>query len=156
VGGVPGVDASYAEAVAKLPKELGIADRVVWVGEYAWDSEDASVYLRAADLCVLPFDIGVYLNNSSFAAAAVHELPIITTRGPTLEAPFLHAENVWLCPPKDPAELAAAIETLIDDPELRRRLGRGSGDLARTWFTWNRAVGCLVEMLDPPSSRPRG
>ena len=45
-----------------------------------------TLYLCAADICVLPFNVGVRLNNSSFAAAAAHGLPIVTTRGEMLES----------------------------------------------------------------------
>jgi glycosyltransferase involved in cell wall biosynthesis len=130
----------YAQEVQELPRQLGIEDRVTWTGEYAWDSEEASVYLRAADACVLPFDRGVYLNNSSFAAAAAHGLPIITTQGKKSEPVFIHQGNVWLCPPKNPEEMAGAIETLMKDPALRARLGAGARALARDWFSWEKAI----------------
>ena len=72
VGGtldVPTVHLSreYFQMVCQLPKQLGIAERVVWTGPFSWDSDAGSRYLHAGDLCVLPFDYGVTLNNSSLA-----------------------------------------------------------------------------------------
>ena len=101
---------SYVNELNNLPRTLGIQDKVTWTG----DTEQASLYLHASDLCVLPFDLGIAMNNSSFAAAAAHGLPIISTRGRILERYFAHEENVFLCPPQDPHALAAAIQTLID------------------------------------------
>jgi len=132
--------ASYTQELLSLPKQLGIDDLVMWTGEYRWDSDDASIYLRAADLCVLPYDKGLTLNRSSFAAAATHGLPIISTKGEMLEQPFLHRENVLLCPPQDPEAMAAAIKTLIDNPDLRKLLGLGALELAQEWFSWERAT----------------
>lgn len=123
-----------------LAVQLGIDDKVVWTGEYDWDSDEASVYLRAADACVFPFDVGVRLNNSSFAAAAAHGLPIITTRSEMLEEPFVHQGNIFLCPPKDPDAMADAIETLIERPDLRERLRAGALQLADEWFSWEKAT----------------
>ena len=110
----------YAAEIRALACELGLNDKVIWTGGFEWDSEEPSQCLQAADICVLPFDRGVSIHNSSFAAAAAHRLPTITTRGETLEEPFVHQENVYLCPPRDAAALAAAIALLIEEPKLRR------------------------------------
>jgi glycosyltransferase involved in cell wall biosynthesis len=140
---------AFGRDIARLPRELGIADRVTWTGEYAPDSDVPSTYLWASDICVLPFNIGVLLNNSSFAAAASHGVPIVTTRGKVLEPPFRHRDNVYLCAPKDPDELAAAIEALMDDPALRQRLACGARALAQEWFSWDQVVKRTVDTLAP-------
>jgi glycosyltransferase involved in cell wall biosynthesis len=138
----------WAQQMLRLPQELGIADRVAWTGGFPLESDRASLYLRAADACVLPFDQGIFLNNSSFAAAAAHGLPMLTTRGATLEPAFRHGENVFLCPPRDPELLAAAIETLLGDPDLCRRLGAGALRLAQEWFSWDKAIERTLAAFD--------
>ena len=137
VGGTLQGYGSYAEEVCKLPEQMGIQDKVVWTGGYSWDSHEASTYLRAADAFILPIDIGVQMNNSSFAAAAAHGLPIIATQGTELEQQFVHMENVFLCPPKDPEAMAAAIKVLMDRSNLRISLGAGALRLAQDWFSWD-------------------
>jgi glycosyltransferase involved in cell wall biosynthesis len=77
------------------------------------------------------------MNNSTFAAAAAHGLPIISTRGKTLERFFLHGENVFLCPPRDPEAPAATIQTVTDRAELRGHLASGALKLAGEWFSWD-------------------
>ena len=139
---------SYAREVYQLPKQLKIDDKVMWTGEYAWDSDQASVYLNAADACVFPFTDGVALNRSSLAAAAAHGLPIVTTKGNFLESPFIDKKNVLLCPPQDPKALAAAIDLLIRSPELRVRLREGALELAHEWFSWDKAVQRTMEALN--------
>ena len=140
---------SYAQEVQALPRQLGIEDSVTWTGGYAWDSEEPSLYLRAADVCVLPFDTGIQMNNSSFSAAAAHALPIITTRGPALEPVFVHGENVFLCPPKDPEALASAMTQLMDRPDLRQGLRTGVLKLAQNWFSWDGALTRTLQALTP-------
>jgi glycosyltransferase involved in cell wall biosynthesis len=139
--------ASYPGEMAQLALDLGIAQRVTWTGEFVWDSELPSLYLRASDLSVLPYNFGVMLNNSSFAMIASYGLPIITTRGGILEAPFVHEENVYLCPPKNPDELAMAIEVLIDQPHFRKRLADGALQLAKDCFSWERAIERTIETV---------
>jgi glycosyltransferase involved in cell wall biosynthesis len=131
---------AYPDMLKQKAIELGIEDRLAWTGNFPWDSDFGSSCLRAADLCVLPFDSGVYLNNSSFASAASHALPILSTRAEFVEPAFVHEHNVYLCSPKDPVEMAAALERLVDDAELRRRLSEGSQRMAQEWFSWERAI----------------
>jgi glycosyltransferase involved in cell wall biosynthesis len=138
---------SYYQKIQAMPKELGIENKVIWTGEYAWDSEEASRCLRAADICVLPYDKGVCIHNSSLAGACAHGLPIITTEGTGMESLFIHESNVFLCPPQNPEALALAMETLMANPELRQRLSMGAGELAKEWFSWEKAVERTVETL---------
>ena len=136
----------YFEDLCELAQQLEIEGKVT-AREYEWDSFDGSLYLHAADVCVLPFDQGVTLNRSSFGGAAAHGLPIITTRGSTLESPFVDGKNVLLCEPKNPASLAAAIESAVCSAELRQRLSEGALEMAREWFSWDRAIEQTVEAL---------
>lgn len=131
---------SYEASVKDVAAALGIETKIIWAGHCPSTETDGSRYLRASDICVLPFDNGVQMNNSSFAAAAAHGLPILTTAGSAVETPIVNGENVLLCPPKDPAEMARAMERLVTDPDLRRRLARGAGVLAAEWFDWDRVV----------------
>jgi glycosyltransferase involved in cell wall biosynthesis len=137
----------YVQELQDLTKQLGIADRIIWTGYYPTDSDQASLYLRGADACVLPFDAGVYLNNSSFTAAAAHGLPIVTTKGEFVELPFIDQKNVLLCPPKEPEALAAAINSLISRPELRQQLSTGALEMARQWFSWDEAIKRTIEIF---------
>ena len=149
----------YVEELRQLAENLGILDNVVFTGYYSSDSDVGSQYLRASDICVLPFDDGVMLNRSSFAVAAAHGLPIITTKGDVLESPFVHEKNVFLCPPRNPQSLASAVEFIMKDQELRRRLREGALQLASEWFSWDKVVQRTIEafqvMETPPSSDAR-
>ena len=127
-----------------LSERLGIADKVTWLQGYSSGSLEASMYLYAADVCVLPFDRGVILSRSSLGAAAAHGLPIITTRGEYLESPFQDRKNIFLCRPKDPEELAAAISSIMKNPKLRQDLSNGACQLAEDWFSWDKAMARTI------------
>jgi glycosyltransferase involved in cell wall biosynthesis len=131
---------AFEKTMRQLPKELGIQNELIWPGEYAWDSDEGSEYLHAADLCVLPFDNGVYLNNSSLGAVAAHGLPIITTQGEFVEPQFIHKFNVFLCAPQSTDVLADAMGTVISDPLLREQLAAGARQLGQEWFSWEKAT----------------
>lgn len=131
---------AYVKELEELAATLDIQADVTWTGEIGWDDPAASRYMHAADAFVLPFDYGVSMNNSTFAAGAAHGLPIISTTGPVLEAQFVHGDNLLLCPPFDPEALAGAIESLIQQPELRARLASGALTMRKEWFSWDRAI----------------
>jgi glycosyltransferase involved in cell wall biosynthesis len=147
-------DGSYAKEMATLAEELGLSEKVIWTGKYASDTDFPSACLRSADACVLPFDTGVTLNRSSFAAAVAHGLPTITTKGVTLEPQFLDRRNVLLCPPKNPVALAAVINEVISSPEMQKTLSRGAFELANEWFSWTKTVRLTIAALTGPIQRP--
>ena len=148
VGGAE--DEVYAKSLRRLSNKEGREDRILWTG-YCSD-ETCSLYLSTADICVLPFNVGVRLNNSSFAAAAAHRLPIVTTRGEILEEPFIDGENVRLCPPKDPTAMAEAINELISYPELRSRLRSGVQRLMEQCFAADRIISSTLRVLAATTS----
>jgi len=137
----------FAEEMRELPRQLGFDDQVIWTGEFATDSDEASRYIYASDICVFPHDLGLFLNNSSFAAVAAHGLPIVATRGEFVEQPFVNGENLIFCEPKSPESMAQAIRTIIDDGDLRRRLTNGAQKLAAEWFSWEKATDRIIELL---------
>jgi glycosyltransferase involved in cell wall biosynthesis len=134
-----------------LAAELGVDRHIVWTGEYRWDNDLASVYLRAADACVLPFDTGVKLNNSSFSSAAAHGLPILTTMAAVVEPQFVHRENVFLCAPQSGEALAEGVRVLMDDPSLCTTLARGSLRLAHDWYSWETALDKTLSLFRAPA-----
>ena len=139
----------YFQLVRQLPETLGIAERVIWTGHFNWDSDIGSRYLYAGDACILPFDYGVTLNNSSLAAASTHGLPVIGTQLPVGQEEVLeHGRNIYLCKPRDPEVLAEAIELISENPEIRERLRVGILGLARDWHRWDTATKRLVGALE--------
>ncbi len=135
----------YRRDLQKMCIRLGVEDSIRWTGGYRWDSEEASLYLRAADICALPFDYGAYLAHGSIGVAAIHGLPIITTRPEQGDDSLLDQENVLFCPPRNSTRLATAIELLLVNADLRERLGRGAIRLAEEWFSWGKATDRLIQ-----------
>lgn len=131
---------AFTEDLRRQVQELGVADNIIWTGQYPSDSEMPSQCLWASDAAVLPFDAGITVNRSSFAAVAAHGLPTITTRGETISSLFVDGENVLLCPPRDVEALAGAVEQVVASAELRARLRAGIRTLALEWFSWDYAV----------------
>lgn len=145
IGGI--AEADYGDEIKALARELGVEGQLTWTGHCVPD-EDASMLLHAVDVCVFPFDCGVRLHNSSVAVAAAHGRPIVATAGADLEPAFRHGDGLWLCPPRDPSALAAAITAVASDDALRRKLGAGALRLADAHFSWRRVVDATMAALE--------
>lgn len=140
-------DTWSVEQLHDQARDLKIDHAVTWTGEFPFDSDIGSTYLRAADFAVLPFDWGSALNNSSLAACASHGLPVITTRRDIEDPELIDGKNVLLCPPKDAAALEAAMRRLLADPALTQRLHEGANDLTQRHFSWATSVDRTVSVL---------
>ena len=49
-----------------------------------------------------------------------------------------------LVPPRDPAALRSAIQELLEDADLRARLGAAARDAARERFSWSVATAATI------------
>ncbi len=72
-------------------------------------------------------------------------LPVIATSAGGIPE-VATSENAILVPPGDAARLAAAMETMLLDPDLRRRLGTAGRRLVRERFTWPAVAARYAEV----------
>ena len=114
---------------AKLA-ELQLIKRVRLVGR----QDKPEDWLRALDIFCLPS----YANEGvpqAILQAMMTGLPVVTTPvGAILEA-VSNGETALVVPPKDAFALAAAIDRLMQDPELASRLGRAARERAMERFS---------------------
>ncbi|MBX9789752.1 MAG: glycosyltransferase [Pirellulales bacterium] len=158
-----------AEALAQLPRDTPL--HVMFVGEGPLETQlrdrlaalglnnrttivpfqsDVSEVLAASDVVVLPS------NEESFGLvlveAAAFARPVIATRTQGPSEIVVDGVTGLLVPPRDVAALASAMRTLVDDAELRDRLGQAGAARAAEWFSAPRNTQLieqtLVDVLD--------
>ena len=132
-------DRRYENRIRQLLDQPIVRGHVGWTGFV--QASDVARYLRASDLCVLPFRDGFSMRHGTLVAAIANNLPIVTTNRPRADHvgifPELHSEeNALLVPPDDSEALAVAIERVVSDGELRRRLSSEVIKLAEA-FRWS-------------------
>lgn len=119
-------DGPQRDAVERLTRELGIADRVAFLGSRP--PEDLPDLYRGADLLVgASRQEGLGLALLEGAACGC---PVVATRVGGIPEIFTDGDSALLVPPEDPAALAAAITRALTDPPLRRRLIEGALSVA--------------------------
>jgi glycosyltransferase involved in cell wall biosynthesis len=67
--------------------------------------------------------------------AMAEGVPVIASRHAGIPEAVAHEETGLLVPPGDPDALAAALQRLVQDPELRRRLGKRAREVAAERFS---------------------
>lgn len=91
---------------------------------------DLKYYLKRTDVFVLP---SLEEGSSALAIleAAKQGLPIISTNIDGIKEDFIHDKSALLIPPKNPKALAEAIQSLLKDKRLAKRLGQNA---KKTYF----------------------
>ncbi|HEY3230255.1 MAG TPA: glycosyltransferase [Roseiflexaceae bacterium] len=110
------------ERLEARSEALGVAGRVQFLGDIPDD--DLPALYHAADVFVLPAHLRAEaLGLSQIEALASGVACVSTELGTGTSYANRHGETGLVVPPGDPAALAQAINTLLADPELRRRMG---------------------------------
>lgn len=111
------------DELARRVERLGLCDLVDLLGYVKGPALDSA--FRSADVFVLAsyHDEGFPL---SVMEAMGHGLPIVTTRIRGCADHLAPDVNAVFVPPRDARAIAAAIERLLDDDDLRMRMGRAN------------------------------
>lgn len=135
--------------LACLAAELGVARSVTFLGDVTEDELPACY--AAADIFVLPVrtitaDDEIEGFGIVYVEASASGLPCVaTTAGGVADAVGDEVTGL-LVPPADSRALADALLRLLDDPELRARLGSNGRCAVETHFHWDRAAREVTEI----------
>ena len=138
----------YDEAVA-LSRELGLLDRTVIFNDRWVRYEDRVNYLLEADIGVsanLPHVETRFSFRTRILDCIWASLPVAATDGDFLSELVERRGLGLVVPSGDPAALAAAIEKLVDDKELRARSVAGLQEVAEE-YRWKNAAGGVRDFL---------
>jgi glycosyltransferase involved in cell wall biosynthesis len=109
--------------------ELGAATGVQWLG----DCRDMPRCLSEAHIVCLPTYYREGVPKALLEACAAGR-PIVTTDIPGCRDVVRAGQNGLLVPPQDAGALAAALRQLLEDPQLRSRMGRAGRERAERDF----------------------
>jgi glycosyltransferase involved in cell wall biosynthesis len=117
------------------------------------DEEKAAAY-RAADIFCYPTHYEVESFGLVVVEAMQFSLPVVASRWRGVPSVVAEGESGLLVPVRDPTALAQALQTLVDDPRLRRRLGTRGREIYLERFTEERYRQAMEAVLaDVASSR---
>ena len=122
-----------AESWQALARATGVADRIAWLGDVP--EEDLPAVYHLADLFVLPASHASEAFGLVQVEAMAAGLPVVCTEVGTGTS-YVNQDGITgrVVPPRDPAALAAAINALLADPDLRCRMGAAAQARAASEF----------------------
>lgn len=120
----------------------GIADRIEWLGPQP--QQQVIQWYARADLFVLACRVASDGDRDGLpnvlGEAQSQGLPCLSTRLSAVPELISDGETGLLVEPADPLELAAALERMITDPELRGRLARAGYAKVRERFSFEGGI----------------
>jgi len=144
----------------RLVAELGLGDAVRFLGAVS-DEELPAIY-NAADLYVgasRRYDLLVEGFGISMVEASACGLAVVGGRSGGVPDAVREGETGILVDPDDPRAVAAGVNSLLADAELRGRLGAAGRRAVETYYNWDR-VGADLIRIDaayrlpaPPAAR---
>ncbi len=156
---------------ARILKRRSVAGSVILVGQpdpenpasipektlTRWNSEgviswlgfrdDVAELLNQSHIAVLPSSYGEGVPKGLLEAAAAG-LPLIATDMPGCREVVRPDVNGFLVPPRDPEGLARALNILLQDREMRRRMGRASREIAVNEFSEEQVVDATLSLYE--------
>jgi glycosyltransferase involved in cell wall biosynthesis len=122
-------DGELRDALAAEVRARGLGAVVRLLGQ----REDVADILRASDLLVHPATMEGFANVAMQAMAA--GIPVVSSAVGGMPESVRDGENGLLVPPADAPALANAINRLLADPDLCRRLGERGRVIVESEFT---------------------
>jgi glycosyltransferase involved in cell wall biosynthesis len=155
-------------AAARLLKKRGVSVRMTLVGDpdlhnpssvspqeiqdwladgvveaWGWQEKMADAYNASHIVCLPSYREGV---PRTLLEAAASGRAIVTTDAPGCREVVRHGVNGLLVPPRDPVALADAIQTLLENPVLRREMAQRGRKIVETEFSSEIVIGKTLEV----------
>lgn len=134
-----------------LAEALGIAERVHWMG-FLTQAELPSAY-AASDLLVLPSHFepfGIVVPEAMLCGTPALVSDKVGARFDLIR----EGRTGWLYPAGDVAALRAKLKQILDDPEMRRRVGANAKALIQTHWTPRQSAEAIAEGVTAARFRP--
>jgi glycosyltransferase involved in cell wall biosynthesis len=134
--------------IGRLAARLDLTDRVRFEGWRARD--EVASYLAKADVLVAP-SAPTKIEREGIPVVLMEAmatgLPVVASDLSGIPELVRHDETGLLVPPGDPAALAAALRRLVEDPELRARLGRAGRETIEDEYDLRRNAAALAVLF---------
>lgn len=131
----------YVDELKADLAEQGIADGVYWFGK-ASDEQLHTRYRAASVFLLAPQQVGLHFEGFGlvYLEAGAYGLPVVGTRSGGVPSAICDGETGLVVDPEDAEGLAAALQRLLTDDELNRRMGLANRRWAET-LTWEKNAG---------------
>ncbi|HZY45761.1 MAG TPA: glycosyltransferase [Anaerolineae bacterium] len=129
----------------QLVRSGGVANRVVFAGEV--DDQELPLYYAASDLFVLPANARAEAFGTVIVEAMAAGRAVISTEiGTGTSWINVNGQTGLVVPPHAPDQLAAAINSLLNDPDRRKKYGQAAQVRAQADFSVNKMIDRVYDV----------
>lgn len=132
-----------------LAADLRLNERIEWKG--ALDQRDVLEHYRQSDIFALACRVTADGDRDGLpnvmVEAASQGLPVVSTNVSGIVELFENGTNALLVEPNEPDQLAAALETMIRQPQLRSQLAREAETKVRRDFDYHNSIRDLDRLF---------
>lgn len=144
-------DASF-HVVGRSPA-AGLLARHGRHGVHVWGRvDDIRPWLKAADIALVPLEIGRGVQNKVLEAMAM-ALPVVLTPEAATGIDAEPSRDFLVA--NDDADLAAAVVALVADPARAQAMGQAARTYVLDYASWEAALSDLPEIVDLGTRSPR-
>ncbi|MFF3250841.1 glycosyltransferase family 4 protein [Actinacidiphila glaucinigra] len=145
VGGGP-----YADDLKRLAERTGVAESVRFTGAVPW--QELPAHFGAGDVFAMPCrtrrgGLDVEGLGIVYLEASATGLPVVAGDSGGAPDAVLDGETGWVVRGGEPGEAAERILALLDDAELRRRMGERGRKWVEDAWRWDLLAGRLKALL---------
>jgi D-inositol-3-phosphate glycosyltransferase len=137
------VNMSEMKRLQDLRARYGMEDLVAFLGRRSQDT--LPYYYSAAEAVVVPS------HYESFGMVALEAMacgtPVVASQVGGLAYLVQDGETGYTVPADDPQALADALNRLLMDPDMRRRMGRQAAEFAKE-YAWSKIAARIVKIYD--------
>lgn len=133
-------DGDLRESLQQQARDLGIAERVHWLG---WVDEPLDV-IAGLDLLLMPSVNEGF--GMTMLEAMSQSIALVGSTASAIPEVIEHGENGLTVPPRDAPALAEAIRTLMNDAPLRKHMGMMGLDRLERLFSAERMIDETVTL----------
>jgi L-malate glycosyltransferase len=127
----------------QLTKDLGLLDFVEFVGPIEYYRMPA--FLESLDIAAMPSTCDAESFGVAALEASATGIPVVGTRVGGVSEVIVHNETGFLAENRNHAEIANYLMTLIDDRQLRLKMGLAGRQMVEQRYSWQY---CLESMQD--------
>jgi D-inositol-3-phosphate glycosyltransferase len=135
-------DGIERERIESIVIELGMEDMTTFPGRLG--DVTLPIHYAAADVCVVPS------HYEPFGLVAIEAMacgvPVVASDVGGLQFTVVPEETGLLCPPKDAAAFAVAIDRILANPSWRMQLGQAARKRVETKFSWEGVATQLSQL----------
>jgi glycosyltransferase involved in cell wall biosynthesis len=128
----------------KLTKKLGIEKQTIFQGKV--DHDDIAFYHNQMDIEVYPSIIDGESFGVSVVEACACENPVVVTNVGGFPEVVENGKTGFVIPPKNPQMLANAIENLLLNEELRKKIGKAGRDRVKILYNIDNNIDQMIDV----------